>query len=531
LIRWSDASQLPDDIVMIKITNVLPTLDAIYSSSYPFVKEAHIYGKKHNFSTVNGLSDYLFFINVSIPTRVWTRPDATQLAINDPRVKAYRKAIAEMMTRPASDPTSWLFQANTHGTFDPRRTVDQRSQWGSCRHDQYFLAWHRMYLYYFERIVRRASGDPHFALPYWGYSNSSDNTARYIPLMFRTPATNDNTLYRSGRRASFNDGSSSLSAADVSLSRAFEPNDYWSFQRALDGQPHGAVHIAIGGRGSRGCTSAEDCCNTGLMACFETAARDPIFWSHHSQIDRIWQLWLNSDDKRSSPTDRISARDRDWLDREFIFFDEYGNKVPMSGAEIVETAAQLNYRYENEQPPPGLSLRAEAGEEPLVFSVDPNVEHDPEGDFAILDAPSITLSADQTTVNLEATPERAEFGAEDTDIAFILSLDDISADLPTGDYYRVYLNPPEDEALDIESPYYVGVVALFFRGGKDHGQDGHFENTVQFDITGLVREGVVDPSDPDTLSLIFVRRSFGDDEEEIRELIIGQVQIIVRPIE
>ena len=33
-----------------------------------------------------------------------------------------------------------------------------------------------MYLYFFERIVRAASGDPNFALPYWDYAPAANRT-------------------------------------------------------------------------------------------------------------------------------------------------------------------------------------------------------------------------------------------------------------------------------------------------------------------------------------------------------------------
>ena len=43
-----------------------------------------------------------------------------------------------------------------------------------CQHQGwFFLPWHRMYLYFFERIVRaavvEAGGPADFALPYWNY--------------------------------------------------------------------------------------------------------------------------------------------------------------------------------------------------------------------------------------------------------------------------------------------------------------------------------------------------------------------------
>src|SRR5215213_5546669 len=76
-------------------------------------------------------------------------------------VVAYRDGITTMKTRAANNPTSWLAQANIHGSSAPPAFMLANL----CQHGNYFfLSWHRMYLYYFERIVRSASGKPNFAL-------------------------------------------------------------------------------------------------------------------------------------------------------------------------------------------------------------------------------------------------------------------------------------------------------------------------------------------------------------------------------
>src|SRR6266705_2528945 len=99
--------------------------------------------------------------------------------------------------------TSWEYWANIHGyaggvvsgkVADIRNSVQQQSPenaqliaalfnglvdqtppddlakkvWETCRHsgqdtvERHFLSWHRMYLYFFERVLRKASGDPDF---------------------------------------------------------------------------------------------------------------------------------------------------------------------------------------------------------------------------------------------------------------------------------------------------------------------------------------------------------------------------------
>jgi hypothetical protein len=75
--------------------------------------------------------------------------------LNSSEIDALRNGIRTMQSRPPSDPTSWIYQANIHGTFDSPLLPD----WATCQHGTFFfLSWHRMYLYYFESILRAASG-------------------------------------------------------------------------------------------------------------------------------------------------------------------------------------------------------------------------------------------------------------------------------------------------------------------------------------------------------------------------------------
>jgi hypothetical protein len=217
---------------------------------------------------------------------------------NGPEIASLRRGIQVMQSRPSADPTSWTYQANMHGTYDqPVLTA-----WNGCQHGSfYFFSWHRMYLYYFERILRAASGDPNLALPYWNYTDDthlSDPDRRQLPLAFRQPADASNPLFVSQRNPAINDGTGFLPPGDVDYSQAFEytnfeglvgsgsasfggptrPNHPTSNDDfgALESTPHNVVHDDIGG----------------LMRDPNTSARDPIFYLHHANIDRLWKRWL-----------------------------------------------------------------------------------------------------------------------------------------------------------------------------------------------------------------------------------------------
>src|ERR1051326_4737983 len=235
-------------------------------------------------------------------------------------IVAYSNAIRAMKAPPATNPVSWLAQANIHGAFtSPAGMIAN-----ACQHNTtFFLSWHRMYLYFFERVVRKMSHDPEFALPYWAYSPTG---TRDLPSMFRLPASTTNWLYDATRNASVNAGTP-LTPSVVDSGVALSQPDFWDFTNAVNGTPHGAVHVAVGGN----------------MTQFATAGQDPIFWLHHSNIDRLWEVWLESGGGHVDPT-----TDTTWMTTPFNFYDESGATVTLTGAQVVDIACQLHYEYESD---------------------------------------------------------------------------------------------------------------------------------------------------------------------------------------
>ena len=98
---------------------------------------------------------------------------------------------------------------------------------------------------------------------------------------------------------------------------------------AIEAAPHNLVHKTIGLQGDMGSPT--------------TAARDPIFWLHHANIDRLWVKWTDPARGRIPPVD-----DDVWMTTKFTFVDEDGNEQTMSGAEVLDTQFQLGYRYDDD---------------------------------------------------------------------------------------------------------------------------------------------------------------------------------------
>lgn len=99
---------------------------------------------------------------------------------------------------------------------------------------------------------------------------------------------------------------------------------------SLEQSPHGPVHVWTG-----------DPSNTQLdMGNLYSAARDPIFFAHHANIDRIWNVWKTIPGGR-----RNDFTDPDWLNSEFIFYDENQVPVKVKVKDAVSTEA-LGYTYQ-----------------------------------------------------------------------------------------------------------------------------------------------------------------------------------------
>jgi hypothetical protein len=428
-------------------------------------------------------------------------------------LKAGVRAMKDTSAFPDNDPRSWVYQAAIHGSN--RRPPDPQAQqsWNMCQHASFFfLSWHRMYIYFFERILRAASGDPNLTLPYWNYS---DPAQRALPVPFREPSGAANPLFVSQRNAGINAGAellgSDVSTAQMFLARNFLPREgsrlsfgggrvpgpvhFSSFTGVLEAQPHNTVHVKVGG----------------WMGNPNTAAQDPIFWLHHANIDRLWERWLDRGEGRANPVD-----DRVWMDTEFAFFDEDGDRVEMSAREIIQTASQLDYVYDDE-PAGALGATGFSGAAARVggaevFVATSSVANGDAEEPTLMgrtggrgEGEMIELGAEPTRVAVELAPPAAaaaemveaqaaaraageqtpEGGGEQR---IVLGLDGVQYDEDPGVTYEIYLNLPEGQQPDYTSDYYVGNLGFFGMEAGGHGEVGHgHPANLSFDVTDNVR--------------------------------------------
>lgn len=372
---------------------------------------------------------------------------------------AFKNGVAVMKSRPATNPTSWAYQAAIHGTT----ATPVQTAWNTCQHNTtHFFSWHRMQLCFFERILRKASGMPSLGLPYWNYSDAADPNARFLPAAFRSPANATNPLFTANRNALLNNGTAQLSASAVSLASALPgPIAFYPFTSTVYGTPHSAVHGGIGG----------------WMGGVPTAAQDPIFWLHHCNIDRLWNRWLAAGGGRANPT----TTDTVWHNTKFTFFDEFGEQVQMTGAELLNpNVCGCRSCYDEETV---FTIWGVAAELIRLREIPIGTYREP----LILDKRPLKFEINLND-NAPQVLERALRAVKpEEEMQFKLNFEGVRVERPVDFFYEVYLNLPDNTAepnYTMES--YAGNLA-FFGADPTHAKHGEKEELkFSVNISGAV---------------------------------------------
>ena len=276
----------------------------------------------------------------------------------------YAKAVEIMKTLPDSDEHSWTWWWYTHwvkgypaalwdlsmkkkaeviATLPKDVQADAEAVWDGCQAhatnpsnpEQYqqwfFLPWHRLMLIQFEGVIREVLHDEDFTLPYWNpiTGNEADLV---VPAVFRDPGS---PLY-DGTRWFWVNGGERIDKPFMdwinldALNEKFYidgPNGNLGFNPRLDMNPHFFTHVGLGGD----------------MADFSTVGADPMFYLHHSNIDRLWESWNRLGNK--NPTDPR------YLNRKFSYGDRSGKRADLP-VSMADRTAPLGYEYDSYEKPP-----------------------------------------------------------------------------------------------------------------------------------------------------------------------------------
>ncbi|KAK8514024.1 hypothetical protein V6N13_062929 [Hibiscus sabdariffa] len=364
----------------------------------------------------------------------------------------FTKAMELMKALPMDDPRSFMQQANVHCAYcngaydngDPSHELQVHFSW-------LFFPFHRLYLYFYERILGNLIGDPNFAMPFWNWDAPRGMP---IPEIYVDP---NSPLYDEKRNVDHQPPK--LADLDYSVEEDLSKRDqiksnlsvmyrqmvtnktatlflgkpYRAGEKSSPGagsieqSPHTDIHKWVGDQRE---TYKED------MGNFYSAGRDPLFYAHHCNVDRMWNIWKSLPGKK-----RRDFTDTDWLDSSFLFYDENANLVRAKVRDALDTKT-LGYDYQKvnipwlkNKPTPrrpgkasakGQAKAAETNNTTVIRNVFP----------IVLDK----------LVRVEVPrPKKSRTKLEKEDEEEVLVLQNIQLDRDVGVKFNVYINDEDDE--------------------------------------------------------------------------------------
>ncbi|MCW2762951.1 MAG: tyrosinase family protein [Marmoricola sp.] len=425
-------------------------------------------------------------------------------------LRDYEVAVGKMrqLDQPGGKPGSplgWRFQAAIHGLRSQFGGADTSNEfWSNCQHGSwYFLPWHRMYLAAFELIVQDALEDAEWSLPYWYSIDPDDAGKASLPPAFLDMTLDDNNLQTDERSEIARSGGAFYGTIPVeflneSLIDALRadifatPDGLSTFgggERSdlnfsgdeaglLEDVPHGLVHSLVGND-----YDGQTLVNPGWMGSFYTAGLDPIFWLHHANLDRLWQVWLELDDSHVNPTG-----DSAFLDTEFTFPHPTRGTVTWRIGDALDSN-YFGYEYESVAPPSAVVPQPgpEADQQAHVEDAMPASE--PTRPPRVLGAASDVALTSADPVPVDLTPSRAGRSAGQEDAPrerAYLRVEGITG--TTGaPLYGVYVNVPYGDDPTDHPELRAGSLSTFGLEESSRSDDEHDGSglTATFDITAL----------------------------------------------
>lgn len=261
---------------------------------------------------------------------------------------------------------------------------------------------------------------------------------------------------------------------------------------------HSAVHVWIGrSKADQGtCAAGHDgkphCSND--MGFLGSAGRDPVFYSHHSNVDRMWHLW------GTKLGGAGGFDDPEWLDTSFVFYDYFDEAkgeepklVRVRIRDVLDTR-NLGYTYdaESDQALPWMNRKPT----PLV----------PRGGSPSTPATKpaavfpLTLIPDQL-VEVPSVPRPGKDG----DKLQVLVIEGIEFDPTNGAKFDVAINLPKDLAPKV-GPQYSEYAGSFVSvaSSSDTGSGG----TLEGKLTLVLDDVLADiGASGDTVDVVLVPRA------------------------
>ena len=454
------------------------------------------------------------------------------LAWNDPIVETYRDAVAQLKAKPNSDKTGWAGLATIHGSNPGAYHFCPHGNW-------YFLPWHRAFVVTYERFIRKLTSNNDFAMPFWDWTSNPRMPAVFTAA--KLPNGKPNALFVDDKDFGQTwkrtwPATKAMPANIVGpavLQQILAATDYEEFgtsrpkgqnntnpswvlkrtgdQGVLEFTPHNNVHNNIGG-----------------WMPSASSPRDPIFFMHHCNIDRIWAVWNSLPGNENSPdplwrgmtftNNFLNTDGSSWSPKVTDLFDPeklgytYGLATPVASASPMPSLVAMRNKLATVRAAPAANAEGvksftatpptgAVGTATAPLNVAVNV--DPALLASVTKRTPVASGAD--LANFAAAQEQRASGPRV--LAFIR---DVKVTGAQDTEYQVYLDTPETNPQDGASdPSYVGTFGVFVHGEHaDHGgaeeADTNADPSFVLDLTAAIQRVYGSGMTPGTIKLRFV---------------------------
>ncbi|KAL5972391.1 hypothetical protein ACLOJK_041645 [Asimina triloba] len=438
--------------------------------------------------------------------------------LQDEEVEKYNEAYRLMRALPDDDPRSLKQQADVHCQYcngayyqtDTTTVLQVHYNW-------FFLPWHRLYLHFHERILGSLIGDDSFALPFWNWDNNK--AGMMLPSFFTSDTTS--ALYNPNRNLNhyapaiidfeyaWGDASpstdeeiaalinknllqvqkaftESLTSPDLFMGGALSAGEVVNSAGSIE-SIHNGAHLWVGPDESPYMD----------MGNFYSAGRDPVFYCHHSNVDRMWSIYR---EKRGHKSEFGS----DWLDSEFLFADENRQLVKCKVSDTLSTL-DLKYVYMDvPRPWDEKSVRKKVLKAKAAKARKTTLE-----DVSEFGSSSRTL--DSTIRALVTRPATSRSKSDKEEAAEVLIISSVVTPVTSPSRFDVYVNiPTESNQVSSDLGELAGCfihVPHHVESTDDSSESTTHESTFKVGITGLVEDLEADAFEKLVVSLV---PRFGD---------------------
>ncbi|KAL0909567.1 hypothetical protein M5K25_020448 [Dendrobium thyrsiflorum] len=438
--------------------------------------------------------------------------------VDDEYLKKYEKAIQLMRALPEDDPRNFMQQSTIHCShcdgalpqFD-EPTADPLQ----VHHSWIFFPWHRLYLYFHERILGKLIGDDSFAIPFWNwdtpdgmvmpafYTNKSSalynknrNPEHLPPATIdldgkQHPGISKYELIEDNLITMYRQMISNGKTARLFMGEPYRAGDAASpGAGALENVPHDTVHDWIGNPANK---NSED------MGALYSSARDPIFYGHHANVDRLWSVWTTLGGKRRN------FKDNDWLDASFLFYDENAQLVKVKVRDCIDSK-NLGYKYQDVE-----NLWLKKRPRPTAASAATNRASKKKAP-KVLGEPVFPITLNKPVSVFVKRPKKGRSQKEKEDEEEVLLVKDIVVSRFEFVKFDVYINSPEEEKLRPSASEFAGCfVSLPHK--HVHGKKVDLKTNLRLGITDLLED--LKAEDDDSVVVTLVPRSGNGDKVKV----------------